>query len=132
MLKDTLRRGSVVQKIMHKIRVPDTPEDWRGLQEQSLIDGEWYTLSIFFLCRYTTRNPTDIPMSAEVAIFNDDGFISLSPYPDSWGDDGMYRANAGRILRAMEMFRKAESHEDILKVLMGLVDSPSKQLELDL
>ena len=122
---------------MNTIRLPDTPEDWHGLQEQLLIDGQQYTLSIVFLCRYTTKNPSDIPMSAEVAIFNDDGFILRpSRYPDFsddfCGDDGMYYAEAGRILRAIEMFRKAKSHEDILKVLVGLVDSPSGQLELDL
>jgi len=107
------------------IRIPDTPAGWHGLQEQSLIDGEQYTLSILFLSRYTTRNPTDIPTSAEVAIFNDGGAVTLSPYSDSsddfCGDDGMYRAPASRILRAMEMFRKAQDHADILKVLAGLV-----------
>jgi len=107
------------------IRIPDTPAGWHGLQEQSLIDGERYTLTILFLDRYSPDSFDDFCSSAEVAIFNDGGAVTLSPYSDSsddfCGDDGMYRAPASRILRAIEMFRKAQDHADILKVLAGLV-----------
>ena len=104
----------------------------RGLQEESLIDGQRYTLSIMFGRIHHATVVNDMPMTAEIGVFMNGCLMPIphdnEPSPTDFPDDFYTEdtvagwVQAPRVLWIMEMFCKAKSHEDILKMIAEIVE----------